>query len=173
MRLTTGTGVTLIAVGAVLAFAVDPPRWIVEYVDVIDLGLVLLWIGILVIAIHVYLYAPRKPKAPRRDRGADRHRPHTDRYAPGQFASPRHEQYDQGQYDPGQYGQYPPPAAPQAPPAPYPGGYPAAGQDETRVYPQQGAAPTPPVPADDGEPTQPRRRPAPDQGTQYLPRRDR
>lgn len=175
MRLSTGTGVTLIAGGAILAFAVDPPRWIVEYIDVIDLGLVLLWVGILVLAIQVYLHAPRKPKAPRRDRSAERHHTPTDRYAPGQFAAPRHEQapgaaygqdpYGQGAYGWGGYGQPPNPQGQ--------GPTPVAGQDETRVYPQP-PAPTPPAPAEDGEPTQPRRRPAPeDQGTQYLPRRDR
>ena len=44
-RTSVGTGVVLMAVGAVLAFAVEVPAEVEEYVDVLDLGLILVWAG--------------------------------------------------------------------------------------------------------------------------------
>ena len=40
-RASVGTGVVLMALGAVLAFAVEVPASVREYVDVLDLGLIL------------------------------------------------------------------------------------------------------------------------------------
>ena len=68
-----GTAVVLMAVGAVLAFAVDVPREIEKYVDVLDLGLILVWAGILILVMQVVMTrrpAPRgrsRPVAPTYD----------------------------------------------------------------------------------------------------------
>lgn len=50
-----GTGILLIAVGAILAFAVSPPRSVLRYVDLFDLGLILVWTGVLVLAVTYYV----------------------------------------------------------------------------------------------------------------------
>jgi hypothetical protein len=71
-RTSVGTGVVLMAVGAVLAFAVDAPARIEEYVDVLDLGLILVWAGILVLVMQVVMNrAPRTDRRPRRERVYD------------------------------------------------------------------------------------------------------
>lgn len=63
--LTIGTGLVLLAVGAVLAFAVRPPAELEEYVDVVDLGLILAWTGVLVLVLQVWLYKPRRRRRTR------------------------------------------------------------------------------------------------------------
>ena len=57
------------AVGAVLAFAVDVPAEVEEYVDVLDLGLILVWAGVLVLVMQVVMHRPRRAdRRPRRER---------------------------------------------------------------------------------------------------------
>jgi hypothetical protein len=58
MRASIGTGIVLIAVGAVLVFAVRAPAQVEEYVDVLDLGLILVWSGILVLVMQVVMHRP-------------------------------------------------------------------------------------------------------------------
>jgi hypothetical protein len=65
MRTSIGTGVVLMAIGGVLAFAVSPPGEVEQYVDVLDLGLILIWTGLLVLAMQVYLHRPRRSRTPR------------------------------------------------------------------------------------------------------------
>ena len=65
MRVSVGTAVVLMAIGGVLTFAVDPPPEVEQYVDVLDLGLILIWTGLLILAMAVYLYRPRHPRRPR------------------------------------------------------------------------------------------------------------
>jgi hypothetical protein len=63
-----GTGLVLLAVGGVLAFAVEPPAEVEKYVDVIDLGLILAWTGAAVLLLQVWLYKPRRRRRAREDR---------------------------------------------------------------------------------------------------------
>ena len=65
MRTSIGTGVVLIAIGAVLAFAVRVPGEVAEYLDVLDLGLILIWTGLLIFAMQAYFYRPRRPRPAR------------------------------------------------------------------------------------------------------------
>lgn len=58
-RASVGTGVVLIAVGAVLAFAVDVPARVERHVDVLDVGLILIWAGILTLVMQVVMHRPR------------------------------------------------------------------------------------------------------------------
>ena len=68
MRASIGTGIVLIAVGAVVAFAVRAPAQVEKYVDVLDLGLILVWSGILVLVMQVVMHRPpRRSIRPRRD----------------------------------------------------------------------------------------------------------
>jgi hypothetical protein len=71
MRTSIGTGVVLMAIGGVLAFAVRAPAKVEQYVDVLDLGLILIWAGLLVLAMQVYLHRPRRPRPPRVSRRAE------------------------------------------------------------------------------------------------------
>ena len=72
MRISIGTAVVLMAIGGVLTFAVDPPAELERYVDVLDLGLILIWTGLLVLAMAAYLYRPRRPHRRRASRyGSD------------------------------------------------------------------------------------------------------
>ena len=66
MRMSVGTGVLLMAVGGVLAFAVRAPGAVEEYVDVVDLGLILVWAGGLVLVMQVVMHRPRRPRPARR-----------------------------------------------------------------------------------------------------------
>ena len=73
MRTSIGTGVILLAIGGVLAFAVRAPSEVEKYVDVLDLGLILIWTGLLVLATQVYMHRPRRPKPQRVSyRGSER-----------------------------------------------------------------------------------------------------
>lgn len=79
-RASIGAAVVLIAFGGVLAFAVDAPAIVNRYVDVLDLGLVLIWAGVLTLVMHAVLYrrpGPRRPRPARPDDAAehDVHRP--------------------------------------------------------------------------------------------------
>ncbi len=62
MRTSIGTGIVLIAVGAIIAFAVQVPAEVEEYIDVFDLGLILIWSGVLVLVMQAWLHAPRRPR---------------------------------------------------------------------------------------------------------------
>jgi hypothetical protein len=71
-RTSVGTGVVLMAVGGVLAFAVEVPATVEEYVDVLDLGLILVWAGVLVLVMQVVMHRrPRADRRPRRERVYD------------------------------------------------------------------------------------------------------
>ena len=71
-RTSIGTGVVLMAVGAVLALAVEVPAAVEEYVDVLDLGLILVWAGVLVLVMQVVMNRPRRAdRRPRRERVYD------------------------------------------------------------------------------------------------------
>jgi len=63
-----GTGILLIAVGAILAFAVSPPRSVLRYLDVFELGLILIWTGVLVLAVTYYVDRVKRslPASPQR-----------------------------------------------------------------------------------------------------------
>ena len=63
-RASVGTAIVLMAVGGVIAFAVDIPAQIEEYVDVLDLGLILIWAGVLLLVMQVVIHRPRGPKRP-------------------------------------------------------------------------------------------------------------
>ena len=86
MRTSIGTGVVLLAIGGILTFAVRPPSEVEQYIDVLDLGLILIWTGLLVLAMQVYLHRPsqrrRAPSASRRRVAEDPWREH-DVHRPG------------------------------------------------------------------------------------------
>lgn len=80
MRTSIGTAVVLMAVGGVLAFGVDAPGEVEKYVDVLDLGLILVWAGILILVMQVVMNRrprPRRPRTPLPEETAeyDVHRP--------------------------------------------------------------------------------------------------
>src|SRR5215210_1091057 len=62
MRTSIGTGIVLMAVGAILLFAVRVPADVEQYIDVLDLGLILIWTGLLIVGMQVYLYKPRRQR---------------------------------------------------------------------------------------------------------------
>lgn len=68
MRVSIGTGVILMAIGGVLAFAVNAPASVEQYVDVLDLGLILIWAGLLVIGMQAYMHMPRRARPARTSR---------------------------------------------------------------------------------------------------------
>ena len=69
LRASVGTAVVLMAAGGVIAFAVDAPAGVEKYVDVLDLGLILIWAGVLLLVMQVVMHRPRGPKRPpRRER---------------------------------------------------------------------------------------------------------
>lgn len=53
----TGTGLVLIAVGAILAFAVTAT---VGFLDLQAVGWILMVVGIVGVAVDLFLYAPRR-----------------------------------------------------------------------------------------------------------------
>ncbi|MEP6760656.1 MAG: hypothetical protein ABJA93_04745 [Sporichthyaceae bacterium] len=65
MRTSIGTGVILMAIGGVLAFAVRAPSEVQQYLDVVDLGLILIWAGLLVLGMQIYMHRPRRPRPAR------------------------------------------------------------------------------------------------------------
>ena len=62
MRTSIGTAIVLMAIGAILVFAVRVPAEVEQYIDVLDLGLILIWTGLLILAMLVYLHKPRRPR---------------------------------------------------------------------------------------------------------------
>ena len=69
MRASVGTAVLLMAAGGVIAFAItDPPDQVEQYVDVFDLGLILIWAGVLTLVMQVVMHRPRRARPPRRTR---------------------------------------------------------------------------------------------------------
>jgi len=71
-RASIGTAVILMALGATLAFAVDAPAEVEGYVDVLDLGLILVWSGILILLMQVVMHRRPGPRGrSRRDDHAD------------------------------------------------------------------------------------------------------
>ena len=68
MRTSIGTAVILMAIGGVLAFAVNAPASVEQYVDVLDLGLILIWTGLLVIGMQAYMHLPRRARPARASR---------------------------------------------------------------------------------------------------------
>lgn len=67
LRASIGTALVLMATGGVLALGVNAPSAIEKYVDVLDLGLILVWAGILLLVMQVVM-----TRAPRRRRSARR-----------------------------------------------------------------------------------------------------
>jgi hypothetical protein len=71
MRASIGTGLVLMATGAIIAFAVQFPDEVTKQIDTFDLGLILVWAGILVLVMQVVMHRPRRqrhPGPPRRTR---------------------------------------------------------------------------------------------------------
>ncbi|MGZ4616470.1 MAG: hypothetical protein ACXV4A_13015 [Actinomycetes bacterium] len=86
MRASVGTGVLLMAVGAIIAFAVQFPTEVEQYVQTFDPGLILIWAGILVLVMQVVMHRPRRARTPRRARDhldypTDEHDVHRPGYA--------------------------------------------------------------------------------------------
>ena len=48
----------LIVLGAVLLLAIDVPEQVSEYVDVLDLGLILVWTGLLLLGVVAWFARP-------------------------------------------------------------------------------------------------------------------
>ena len=65
MRTSIGTAVILMAIGGVLAFAVNAPASVEQYLDVLDLGLILIWSGVLMLGMQAYMHRPRRPRPAR------------------------------------------------------------------------------------------------------------
>jgi len=70
-RASVGTAVVLMAVGGVLAFGIHAPAVVEDYVDLLDLGLILVWSGVLLLVMQVVVHRPRRT-APRRSSWDDR-----------------------------------------------------------------------------------------------------
>jgi hypothetical protein len=79
-RASVGTAVVLMAVGGVLAFAVRAPEQVSRYVDLLDLGLVLVWSGILLLVMQVVMHRPRRPERRRRALDPAGYRERTDEW---------------------------------------------------------------------------------------------
>jgi hypothetical protein len=90
-RASVGTAVVLMALGGVTAFGVRWPREVETYVDVLDLGLILIWSGILLLVMQVVMHRPRGPGRSRRRAAA--HAERTDQW------------YEQDVHRPGYAGQ--------------------------------------------------------------------
>lgn len=67
-KASVGSAVVLMAAGGIIAFGIDAPSEVDRYVDLLDLGLILVWAGVLLLVMQVVMHRPRKPR--RRDRGA-------------------------------------------------------------------------------------------------------
>ena len=90
-RASVGTAVVLMAVGGVTAFAVQWPGDVERYVDVLDLGLILIWSGILLLVMQVVVHRPRGPRRSERRAAA--------------YADRSDEWYEQDVHRPGYAGQ--------------------------------------------------------------------
>jgi hypothetical protein len=71
VRRSVGTAVALMAVGGVLAFGIHAPAVVEEHVDLLDLGLILIWSGLLLLVMQVVMHRPRRTR-PRRTTWDDR-----------------------------------------------------------------------------------------------------
>ena len=71
VRRSVDTAVVLMAVGSVLAFGIQAPASIQERVDLLDLGLILIWSGLLLLVMQVVMHRPRRTR-PRRTTWDDR-----------------------------------------------------------------------------------------------------
>ena len=64
-RPSVGPAVLLMALGGVIAFGgISTPAEVEKYVDVLDLGLILVWSGILLLVMQVVMHRPRRPRRP-------------------------------------------------------------------------------------------------------------
>jgi len=76
LRASIGTALVLMATGGALAFGVNAPATITRYVDLLDLGLILVWAGILILVMQVVMTRPphrsRVARYPSYDRERDR-----------------------------------------------------------------------------------------------------
>lgn len=66
MRASIGSGVLLMGAGGIIAFAVQFPSKVEQYVETFDLGLILIWAGVLVLVMQVVMHRPRRARPPRR-----------------------------------------------------------------------------------------------------------
>lgn len=87
-RASVGAAVVLTAVGGVLAFGVRAPEPVTRYVDLLDLGLILVWSGVLLLVMQVVLHRPRRPR--RRLLGASAYDDRTDRWYENDVHRPGH-----------------------------------------------------------------------------------
>ena len=62
VRRSVGTAVVLMAIGGVLAFGIQAPAGVEEHVDLLDLGLILVWSGILLLVMRVVMHRPRRAR---------------------------------------------------------------------------------------------------------------
>src|SRR5687768_6410214 len=90
-RTSVGTAVVLMALGGVTAFGVQWPAEVERYVDVLDLGLILIWSGVLLLVMQVVLHRPRGPRRAERRAAA--------------YADRTDEWYEQDVHRPGYAGQ--------------------------------------------------------------------
>ena len=58
LRASIGTALVLMAIGGALAFGVNAPATVTRYVDLLDLGLILVWAGILILVMQVVMTRP-------------------------------------------------------------------------------------------------------------------
>jgi hypothetical protein len=70
-RASVGTAVLLMAAGGVLAFGVRAPAVVEKYVDLLDLGLILVWAGVLLLVMQVVMHRPRRPRRSTHDDRTD------------------------------------------------------------------------------------------------------
>ena len=62
-RPSVGPAVLLMALGGVIAFGgINTPAEVEKYIDVLDLGLILVWSGILLFVMQVVMHRPRRPR---------------------------------------------------------------------------------------------------------------
>ena len=62
-RPSVGPAVLLMALGGILAFGgIRTPAEVEKYVDVLDLGLILVWSGILLLVMQVVMHRPRRAR---------------------------------------------------------------------------------------------------------------
>ena len=62
-RPSVGPAVLLMALGGILAFGgVRTPAVVEKYVDLLDLGLILVWSGILLLVMQVVMHRPRRAR---------------------------------------------------------------------------------------------------------------
>ena len=71
-RPSVGPAVLLMALGGVIAFGgISTPAEVQKYVDVLDLGLILVWSGILLLVMQVVMHRPRRPRRSTHDDRTD------------------------------------------------------------------------------------------------------